>query len=104
MQFTPRHPNGLKAQTNWERRSQYLIQEIVKYKTYVEILSRALAMREELIKASAVSASTTPKEESHSIPEPWFDLHSAPASVSTVKSREVPGESDEPATSGGVNI
>lgn len=57
-------------------------------------------MREELIRASAVSASTTPKEESHPIPEPWFDLHSAPASVSTVKSREVPSESDEHTRSG----
>ncbi|CCJ31359.1 unnamed protein product [Pneumocystis jirovecii] len=45
--FSPRHPNLAKALLNWERKSQYLLREIVKYKTYLECLSRALTLRNE---------------------------------------------------------
>ncbi|QSL66822.1 hypothetical protein MERGE_001209 [Pneumocystis wakefieldiae] len=45
--FSPRHPNLAKALLNWEKKSQYLLREIVKYKTYLETLSRALVLKEE---------------------------------------------------------
>ncbi|KAG5438741.1 hypothetical protein PCANB_002461 [Pneumocystis canis] len=38
-----------KALSNWEKRSHYLLREIVKYKTYLECLSRALILKEELL-------------------------------------------------------
>lgn len=34
-----------KAQTNWEKRSKYLLTEIVKYETYVESLKTAMSLR-----------------------------------------------------------
>lgn len=45
LQYTPRSSNYHKAQANWERRSQHLLTELVKYKTYAESLRTAMAMR-----------------------------------------------------------
>ncbi|CAK7209610.1 hypothetical protein SCUCBS95973_000498 [Sporothrix curviconia] len=39
--FTPRGQNGNKAMANWERKSSYLLREIVKYRTYVDCLTEA---------------------------------------------------------------
>jgi hypothetical protein len=39
--FTPRHPNHNKAMSNWERKSSYLLREIVKFSTYLESLQYA---------------------------------------------------------------
>lgn len=43
--YIPRSANYNKAQANWERKSQYLLTELVKYKTYAEALRTAMAMR-----------------------------------------------------------
>ncbi|OJJ61640.1 hypothetical protein ASPSYDRAFT_43552 [Aspergillus sydowii CBS 593.65] len=40
--FTPRHPNAAKAMTNWERKSSYLLREIVKFRTYIDSLQNAI--------------------------------------------------------------
>lgn len=40
--FTPRHPNASKAMTNWERKSSYLLREIVKFRTYIDSLQNAI--------------------------------------------------------------
>jgi hypothetical protein len=40
-QFSPRHPNAAKAMANWERKSAYLLKEIVKFRTYIEALNQA---------------------------------------------------------------
>ncbi|PWY79344.1 hypothetical protein BO94DRAFT_537357 [Aspergillus sclerotioniger CBS 115572] len=40
--FSPRHPNAAKALANWERKSSYLLREIVKFRTYIDSLSAAL--------------------------------------------------------------
>ena len=82
---------------NWERKSQYLLREIVKYKTYVEILSRALTLREELIE-KAKEKSPPPTSDGLELvsPEPWFDLaSSAPTSVGTVNTKEGRPDRDE---------
>ncbi|ERF77138.1 hypothetical protein EPUS_07679 [Endocarpon pusillum Z07020] len=42
--FSPRHPNNNKAMANWEKKSSYLLREIVKFKTYVDSL--VLAQKE----------------------------------------------------------
>lgn len=43
--FSPRHPNGSKAMANWERKSSYLLREIVKFRTYVESLQFAISQK-----------------------------------------------------------
>ncbi|KAL4805271.1 hypothetical protein BDV18DRAFT_17410 [Aspergillus unguis] len=40
--FSPRHPNAAKAMTNWERKSSYLLREIVKFRTYIDSLQNAI--------------------------------------------------------------
>lgn len=46
--FSPRHPNASKAMTNWERKSSYLLREIVKFRTYIDSLQAALRQKEKI--------------------------------------------------------
>ncbi|KAH6686645.1 Sec7 domain-containing protein [Plectosphaerella plurivora] len=46
--FTPRGANANKAMANWERKSAYLLREIVKFRTYVDCLQQAETRREEI--------------------------------------------------------
>lgn len=46
--FTPRGSNAGKAMTNWERKSSYLLREIVKYRTYVDALIAAETRQREI--------------------------------------------------------
>ncbi|KAI9147787.1 PH and SEC7 domain-containing protein [Paramyrothecium foliicola] len=46
--FTPRGQNANKAMANWERKSSYLLKEIVKYRTYVDCLQQAEARKQEI--------------------------------------------------------
>ncbi|KAH8819498.1 hypothetical protein F5884DRAFT_662234 [Xylogone sp. PMI_703] len=39
--FTPRHMNAQKAMANWEKKSSYLLREIVKFGTYIDSLQAA---------------------------------------------------------------
>lgn len=59
MQFSPRHPNSSKAMTNWEKKSSYLLHEIIKFRTYIECLSSATALREK-IKSGEADLGRTP--------------------------------------------
>ncbi|KAF2278413.1 uncharacterized protein EI97DRAFT_394795 [Westerdykella ornata] len=43
--FSPRHPNAAKAMSNWERKSSYLLREIVKFRTYIDSLTAAQAQK-----------------------------------------------------------
>src|SRR5699024_10157252 len=43
--FTPRGQNASKAMANWERKSAYLLREIVKFRTYVDCLQQADAQK-----------------------------------------------------------
>ncbi|QRW24132.1 Sec7 guanine nucleotide exchange factor [Rhizoctonia solani] len=43
--YIPRSTNAVKASNNWERRSQYLLSEIVKYDSYVDSLRSAMSQR-----------------------------------------------------------
>lgn len=49
--FSPRHPNATKAMTNWERKSSYLLREIVKFRTYIDSLSGALDSKRKIYAA-----------------------------------------------------
>jgi hypothetical protein len=46
--FSPRHPNSTKAMANWERKSSYLLREIVKFRTYIDCLQAAQAHKEKI--------------------------------------------------------
>jgi hypothetical protein len=48
--FLPRGSNAAKAMANWERKSAYLLREIVKFRTYVDCLTQAEARRGEIYK------------------------------------------------------
>ncbi|KAF1839624.1 hypothetical protein BDW02DRAFT_575267 [Decorospora gaudefroyi] len=46
--FSPRHPNAARAMANWERKSQYLLREIVKFRTYIDTLSSAQVQKQKI--------------------------------------------------------
>jgi len=46
--FTPRGSNATKAMANWERKSEHLLREIVKFRTYVDSLAAADLRRTEI--------------------------------------------------------
>ncbi|UNI17862.1 hypothetical protein JDV02_004176 [Purpureocillium takamizusanense] len=46
--FTPRGHNAGKAMANWERKSAYLLREIVKFRTYVDCLQQAETRKKEI--------------------------------------------------------
>ncbi|KAG8162465.1 hypothetical protein KVR01_008230 [Diaporthe batatas] len=46
--FSPRGSNVQKAMANWERKSSYLLREIVKFRTYVDCLQHAEARKAEI--------------------------------------------------------
>ncbi|KAI9759841.1 MAG: hypothetical protein M4579_002048 [Chaenotheca gracillima] len=48
--FSPRHPNATKAMSNWERKSSYLLREIVKFRTYIDSLTAAQTHKEKIYK------------------------------------------------------
>ena len=51
--------------TNWERKSSYLLREIVKFRTYIDCLEAAQKQKEKLLSEKA----TTPFEEAPVAPE-----------------------------------
>lgn len=46
--FTPRGHNAARAMANWERKSAYLLREIVKFRTYVDCLQQAETRKQEI--------------------------------------------------------
>lgn len=46
--FSSRHPNHTKAMSNWERKSSYLLREIVKFRTYIDSLQAAQVQKEKI--------------------------------------------------------
>ncbi|KAK4612205.1 PH and SEC7 domain-containing protein [Fulvia fulva] len=46
--FSPRHPNFQKAMANWQRKSDHLLREIVKFRTYIDSLTAAQKAKEAL--------------------------------------------------------
>ncbi|RHZ52514.1 Sec7 domain protein [Aspergillus thermomutatus] len=49
--FSPRHPNAAKAMANWERKSSYLLREIVKFRTYIDSLQAAIHAKNKIYAA-----------------------------------------------------
>ncbi|RMZ85370.1 hypothetical protein DV737_g809, partial [Chaetothyriales sp. CBS 132003] len=48
--FSAKHPNAAKALTNWEKRSSYLLREIVKFRTYIDALQNAQGTKDKIYK------------------------------------------------------
>ncbi|OMP85889.1 PH and SEC7 domain-containing protein C11E3.11c [Diplodia seriata] len=48
--FSPRHPNAGKAMANFEKKSAYLLRELVKFKTYIDALDYANDTRDKIYK------------------------------------------------------
>lgn len=46
LQYSSRHPNFNKTMANWQRKSDYLLREIVKFRTYMDSLSAAQKAKE----------------------------------------------------------
>lgn len=46
--FSPRGTNAVKAMSNWQKKSQYLLREIGKYRTYADALRQAEARKAEV--------------------------------------------------------
>ncbi|KAI6244930.1 hypothetical protein HI914_06867 [Erysiphe necator] len=46
--FCPRQPNAQKAMANWEKKSAYLLREIVKFTTYIDSLQAALTCKRKI--------------------------------------------------------
>ena len=49
--------------TNWERKSSYLLKEIVKYRTYIDSLRAAQTQKEKLLAQRAVEGNNTDTKE-----------------------------------------
>ncbi|KAF2201525.1 hypothetical protein GQ43DRAFT_33252 [Delitschia confertaspora ATCC 74209] len=60
--FSPRHPNAAKAMANWERKSSYLLREIVKFRTYIDSLNGAQTAKEKIYAEREAEAA---KQEAH---------------------------------------
>lgn len=73
-QYQPRSNNAVKSQTNWEKKSQYLLTEIVKYDSYIDSLRAAMTLRlkrrgeKALEKALVVSS---PEDDSTNVMSKW---------------------------------
>jgi len=51
--FSARHPNSTKAMANWERKSSYLLREIVKFRTYMDCLAAAQTQKQKVYASRA---------------------------------------------------
>lgn len=65
--YQPRSSNAAKALSNWEKKSQYLLTEIVKYESYIDSLQAAMSLRlkkrgEKALERALVVASPTEEE------------------------------------------
>ncbi|KAI9894268.1 MAG: hypothetical protein M1814_004122 [Vezdaea aestivalis] len=47
--YSPRSANSARAMANWERKSSYLVVEVIKFKTYVDCLKAAMEQRERVL-------------------------------------------------------
>ncbi|KAI0355629.1 hypothetical protein OH77DRAFT_1511483 [Trametes cingulata] len=58
--YQPRSSNAQKAMSNWEKKSQYLLTEIVKYESYIDSLQAAMSLRLKKRGEKALEKALTP--------------------------------------------
>ncbi|KAF8798741.1 hypothetical protein BYT27DRAFT_7177517 [Phlegmacium glaucopus] len=75
--YQPRSAQAMKAQSNWEEKSQYLLREIVKYDLYIDSLLIAMTLRlkkrGEKALERALSSSGTDDEGTSSSAKKWLN-------------------------------
>ena len=59
--FSPRHPNASKAMSNFERKSSYLLREIVKFRTYIDSLHSAMEQKKRIYPPDENTENTPPE-------------------------------------------
>ena len=78
--YSPRHPNAAKAMQNWERKSSYLLREIVKFRTYIEAL-KAAEMRKAEVYRERDEHEGRAKNEQLEAEEDWGFVGGVPGEV-----------------------
>lgn len=89
--FSNRSSNATKAMANWERKSEYLLREIVKFRTYVDCL-QAAGMRKAEIYAERETARRALRGEE--IESDHEDENAAPGSGNEVEDEKVTGDGE----------
>lgn len=79
--FSPRHPNASKAMANWERKSSYLLREIVKFRTYIDSLQGALDLKDKIYASRQDSISSGKDGEPEGVSEDALGPSSVPANI-----------------------
>lgn len=105
-QYSSRSANHAKALANWERKSQHLLSEIVKWSTYIEALTSAVRLRsiqrgkkevEAMLKSADLNDDDDDDDDELAARlSPFDDMPSrnAPSALSTFRSQDsVPSES-----------
>ena len=90
--FSPRHPNASKAMSNFERKSSYLLREIVKFRTYIDSLNGALEQKKRIYGSSEESNNPTSSQEND--PAPSQDNNAA--SSQDGNTSDAPTETPQP--------
>ncbi|KAF2129773.1 Sec7 domain-containing protein [Dothidotthia symphoricarpi CBS 119687] len=85
--FSPRHPNAARAMANWERKSQYLLREIVKFRTYIDTLTMAQTQKQKIY------------AEREALEEKEKELEANGDAARSLHPNEVDGATEVPATS-----
>ena len=91
--YSPRHLNTTKANTNWERKSAYLLKEIVKFNTYIESLQRAHEKKETVLPA-APPEETVEDQQQHSQPSAAATSNAPSDPITTPHARTSSSESN----------
>ncbi|KAH9858835.1 hypothetical protein C2E23DRAFT_880256 [Lenzites betulinus] len=69
--YQPRSSNAQKATTNWEKKSQYLLTEIVKYESYIDSLQAAMSLRLKRRGEKALEKALTPSPDDTAASKRW---------------------------------
>ncbi|KAI0821612.1 hypothetical protein BC628DRAFT_1329136 [Trametes gibbosa] len=69
--YQPRSSNAQKATTNWEKKSQYLLTEIVKYESYIDSLQAAMSLRLKRRGEKALEKALTPSSDDPTASKGW---------------------------------
>ena len=61
--FSSKHPNSAKAMGNWEKKSSYLLREIVRFRTYIDALQAAQLTKDKIYKMRKEETDARQQEE-----------------------------------------
>jgi len=88
--YQPRSANALKAQSNWEKKSQYLLTEIVKYDSYIESLKAAMTLRLKKRGEKALERALEPEDDDDEVSSPTVGRWKGYPDEDTIEEAEEP--------------